>query len=261
MKDLTFSLVQYDIIWEDIPGNLARLETLLPEVPAHSHIVVLPEMFATGFSMNLATIATTIDGAVIAWMRQTAKRLKKIITGSVAILEDGKYYNRLVWMQPDGRSFTYDKRHLFSFAGENNHYTAGNKKLMVQVNGWKICVNICYDLRFPVWLRQSPDPQQHYDVLLLVANWPERRRFAWSTLLKARAIENMAYVIGVNRVGYDGNAIYHSGDSAIIDPLGDIVWEQKDATCVYTHTLSRESVVESRHKFGFLNDLDNFLIP
>lgn len=260
MKDLIFSLVQYDIQWEAIDENLATLSQLLKDVPSESHIVVLPEMFATGFTMEPENVAQTMDGSIVTWMLEKAQTHKKIITGSIAIQEDGQNYNRLVWMLPNGVYYTYDKRHLFSFAGEQEHYQSGEDKLIVQVNGWKICLNICYDLRFPVWLRQSPNLDQQYDVLLFVANWPERRSHAWRTLLLARAIENQSFVVAVNRVGLDKNGIHHSGDSAIIDPLGSVLWEQTQETVVYTQTLKYEELVNIRAKFNFLEDIDSFVV-
>lgn len=261
MKDLTVTLLQYDIVWEDIAANLAYLNTRMEEVPSSTHVVILPEMFATGFTMQPVNVAQSMDGAVVQWMRETAIRYRKIIAGSVVISENGKYFNRLIWMQPDGRYHTYDKHHLFSFAGEDAHYTAGEVRTIVSVNGWKIALNICYDLRFPVWLRQHPDPAHRYDVLLLVANWPERRRYPWDILLKARAIENMSFVIGVNRIGADNNGISHSGDSAVISPLGESLWTASNEACMYTHTLKYSELTEIRQRFAFLDDIDPYIIP
>lgn len=260
MKDLTFTLLQYDIAWENVEANLAFLEQQLSQVPEESHILVLPEMFATGFTMQPQNVAQTMDGRIVQWMRKHAIACRKIITGSVVIAENGHYYNRLVWMLPNGAYHTYDKKHLFSFAGENKHYLHGNTRKIVSVNGWKICLNICYDLRFPVWNRQHPDADQQYDVLLYVANWPERRSYPWQALLKARAIENMAYVVAVNRVGKDANGINHSGDSAIIDPLGTVIWTLANDVCMHTRTLHYRDVVSAREQFGFLNDIDNYML-
>lgn len=261
MKDLIVTILQYDIAWEDIGANLAYLDARMQQVPAESHIVVLPEMFATGFTMQPEKVGQSMDGTIVQWMSATARRYRKILAGSVVIAENGVFYNRLIWMLPDGRYHTYDKHHLFSFAGEDQHYSAGNSRTIVSVNGWKISLNVCYDLRFPVWLRQSPDPAQRYDVLLVVANWPERRSYAWNTLLKARAIENLSFVVGVNRVGKDYNGIDHSGDSAVISPLGEVLWTAAHEACMHTHTLQYSGLEETRQRFAFLDDMDPYIIP
>lgn len=263
MKDLVFSCIQADLIWEDRNANLSHFENYLAQVPSNAHIVVLPEMFSTGFSMNAAGLAETMEGPSISWMREQAIQLKKIITGSLIIEENGRYFNRLIWMQPNGTFYFYDKRHLFGFAGEDKQYAAGEKRIIVQVNGWKINLQICYDLRFPVWARQAPpteDASPSYDVLLYVANWPERRISAWDVLLKARAIENQAYVIGLNRVGNDNNNIYHNGSSSIIDPWGEVLWNLKDSSGVHTEVLRYEPLQQAREKLPFLKDGDRFAI-
>lgn len=261
MKDLTFTLLQYDIAWEDITANIAYLDARMQEVPAESHIVVLPEMFATGFTMQPEKVGQSMDGFVVQWMRNTARRYRKVIAGSVVIAENGTFFNRLVWMLPDGRYHTYDKHHLFSYAAEDKHYSAGGSRSIVSVNGWKISLNICYDLRFPVWLRQSPDADLRYDILLLVANWPERRSYPWNILLKARAIENLSFVIGVNRVGADNNGIGHCGDSSVIGPLGEVLWTAANEVCMYTHTFKYRDIQEVRQRFSFLDDIDPYIIP
>lgn len=263
MSSLTISLIQSQLYWEDKARNLQQFAEKIAGLPGNSQVVVLPEMFSTGFSMRPETLAEPMDGATVTWLKQTAKTSRKIITGSLIIEEAGHYYNRLIWMQPDGVCYHYDKRHLFGFAGENDHYTAGDKRLIVQVNGWKLCLQVCYDLRFPVWARQKTSPDNTdglYDILLYVANWPERRSLPWKTLLQARAIENQAYVIGLNRVGNDGNDIYHSGDSRLIDPLGNIIWQQADDEAVFTYTLQKEDLVAVRNRFPFLDDADPFMI-
>ncbi|HTO14747.1 MAG TPA: amidohydrolase [Edaphocola sp.] len=264
MKDLTISCIQTDLAWEDKATNLKKFETLFEQIPQDGHIIVLPEMFSTGFSMKPAPLAEKMDGPTVKWMQNQAQKLRKIITGSIIIEEDDKYINRLIWMQPDGTFYYYDKRHLFAFAGENNEYTAGNKKVIVQVNGWKINLQVCYDLRFPVWARQSPPKENSaasYDLLIYVANWPQRRIKAWDTLLAARAIENQCYVVGVNRIGNDANDIYHDGSSSVFDPWGATIWNCKDKEAVFTTTLSAEKLLEARTKFPFLRDGDQFLIP
>jgi predicted amidohydrolase len=229
-------------------------------------VVVLPEMFSTGFSMRPEELAETMDGKTLHWMKRVASEKKIILTGSVMIEEYGKYYNRLVWMLPDGQYGQYDKRHLFAYAEEDKHYTAGTLRLVASVNGWKINMMVCYDLRFPVWSRQTPSPQgegrgeAEYDVLIFVANWPERRSIAWKTLLVARAIENQCYVIGVNRVGSDGHDIYHSGNSMVIDPLGEILYHKADDEDVFTIRLEKEHLEKIRQKLPFWRDADRFLL-
>lgn len=232
-----------------------------------THIVILPEMFSTGFSMRPEALAESMNGETVEWMKDIAAEKKVILTGSVIIREEGFYFNRLVWMLPNGQYGWYDKRHRFAYAGEDKHYSAGNKRLIASVNGWKVNLQVCYDLRFPVWARQHHEqdgkdnaPSLEYDLLVYVANWPERRSHAWKTLLQARAIENQCYVIGVNRVGNDGNNIYHSGDSMIIDPLGETLYHKAHEQDVYTHDLPMEKLEEVRHKFPFWRDADEFKI-
>ena len=226
---LTITVLQTNLYWEDKTANLQMLEQKINSIKDKTEIVVLPEMFSTGFSMKPEILAETMDGETLQWMKRIAATKKIILTGSIIIKDspdnnqDDKYFNRLIWMLPNGQYGIYDKRHRFAFAGENQHYTEGNKRLIASVKGWKINLQVCYDLRFPVWSRQqSQTDEPEYDLLIYVANWPERRSTAWKTLLQARAIENQCYVVGVNRVGKDGNDINHSGDSMIIDPLGEI---------------------------------------
>lgn len=262
-EQLSISLIQPDIVWEDKAANLQQYEQYIAGITGKREVVVLPEMFATGFSMSAERLAEGMDGPTVQWMKQTAQRYRCILTGSIIIAEDGKYYNRLIWMQPDGRYGVYDKRHLFGFAGEHEHYTAGDKRLIVQVNGWRICLQVCYDLRFPVWARQGAEGDEAgvvYDVLLYVACWPERRSLAWKTLLQARAIENQCYVVGVNRVGTDGNGIYHSGDSSVFGPLGETLWQQSHEAGVHTLSLSKHVLADVHRKFPFLKDADRFII-
>ena len=227
-----------------------------------TQIVVLPEMFSTGFSMKPEELAEPMDGPTVNWMRKTAAEKKVILTGSVIINENGNFFNRLIWMLPTGQLGFYDKRHLFAYAEEDKHYTAGTERLIASVNGWKINLLICYDLRFPVWSRQSPASDQNfeYDVLVYVANWPEKRNGAWKSLLPARAIENQCYVIGVNRIGNDGNDIYHSGDSMVVDPLGQILYEKAHQEDIFTITLQQSHLQEIRNRFQFWRDADQFTI-
>ncbi|MFT4061989.1 MAG: amidohydrolase [Edaphocola sp.] len=260
MQPLTISLVQSELAWEDKQANLQHFDSLLATVPQGAHVVVLPEMFTTGFSMNPAAFAEQMNGETLQWVAAKARLYKKIITGSLIIEEAGKYYNRLVWMQPDGHCFHYDKRHLFGYGGEDRHYTAGQKRLIVQANGWRICLQVCYDLRFPVWARQTipENAEAEYDLLLYVANWPQRRSLAWKSLLLARAIENQCFVAGVNRIGNDGNGVYHSGDSALIGPLGETIWQEANEPHLFTHTLNPEILTDARKQFPFLRDADKF---
>ena len=259
MGELLVSLVQTDLVWEDKQANLSQLEAQLHLLKGKTQVVVLPELFSTGFSMQTTSLAEPMEGPTVQWMRTMAQQLQLIITGSVMIEEGGQYYNRLLWVLPNGTLGQYDKRHLFAYAGEDRHYQQGKKRLIASVNGFRVNLQICYDLRFPVWARQQPkDGQPEYDLLVYVANWPARRRSAWMQLLQARAIENQCYVIGVNRIGEDGHQIYHSGDSMIIDPLGEVLFTQKDKACVHTITLRQEWIQKVRQQFPFLNDADGF---
>jgi predicted amidohydrolase len=288
MSTLTITTIQPDLLWEDKTANLRRLEEKIDGIGVPTELVILPEMFSTGFSMRPATLAERMDGPTVDWMRAVAARKKIILTGSIIIEEEGHYFNRLLWMLPNGQYGYYDKRHRFAYAGENECYSAGHKRLIASVKGWKILLLVCYDLRFPVWSRQNPTqrpqqsqpptPQQapppgtsplpgppvpeglEYDLIICVANWPERRSHAWKTLLQARAIENQSYVVGVNRVGDDGNKIYHSGDSLIIDPLGEILYHGAAKEDVFTLTLQKEQLETIRQRFPFWKDADNFNI-
>jgi len=280
MSTLTVTTIQPDLKWEDKTANLRRLEEKIDGIGVHTELVVLPEMFSTGFSMRPETFAEQMDGPTVGWMRSVAARKKVILTGSLIIEEKGNYFNRLVWMLPSGQYGCYDKRHRFAYAGENDHYTAGQKRLVASVKGWKILLLVCYDLRFPVWSRQqpsesepnptppatdsptetSPNPLLEYDLIIYVANWPERRSHAWKTLLQARAIENQSYVIGVNRVGDDGNHIAHSGDSMIIDPLGETLYHAPPGEQTLTLTLKKQHLETIRQRFPFWRDADHFYI-
>lgn len=261
MSTLTVTTIQPDLQWEDKTANLRRLEEKIDGITVHTELVILPEMFATGFSMRPELLAEPMEGPTVAWMRTIATRKKIILTGSVIIEEEGKYFNRLIWMLPNGQYGYYDKRHRFAYAGENEHYSAGHKRLVASVKGWRILLLVCYDLRFPVWSRQAgQDGLPEYDLIIYVANWPQRRSLAWKTLLQARAIENQAYVIGVNRVGNDGNNIEHSGDSMIIDPLGEILYHGVGKEEVFTLTLEKEKLDAIRERFPFWKDADRFHI-
>jgi omega-amidase len=266
MSTLTITGIQSTLHWEDKKANLQMFEQKIFSISRPTEIVVLPEMFSTGFSMQPEKLAETMDGETLQWMRRVAAQKKIILTGSVIIEENENYYNRLVWALPNGQVGYYDKRHLFAYGDEDRHYTPGEKRLIASANGWKVNLLVCYDLRFPVWSRQSPPPSgeagrgPEYDVLIYVANWPEKRVQAWTTLLRARAIENQCYVIGVNRTGDDGKKIHYSGESMAIDPLGEILYHKKDEEDIFTVTLDKSHLEKAREKFPFWRDADGFKI-
>lgn len=281
MSHLTFSIIQTNLYWEDKAANLQMLEEKINSIAHATQIIVLPEMFTTGFSMKPEQFAEDMNGPTVEWMKKMAAAKKAIITGSVMIKEAAPshlesaasevFYNRLIWMLPNGQYGVYDKRHRFAYAGEDDHYTAGTKRLIASVNGWKINLQVCYDLRFPVWARQAPashssplqkngEEDAEYDVLINVANWPERRIHAWKTLLTARAIENQCYVIGVNRTGDDGNNIHYSGNSMVIDALGEVLYQKEQEEDIHTIRLSKEKLQDIRSKLPFLKDADDFSI-
>ena len=226
-----------------------------------SHIIILPEMFSTGFSMQPEKFCEKMNGETVAWMQSVSAKRKSILTGSVIIEESGKYYNRLIWVLPNGTIGFYNKRHLFGYAGEADHYSRGSNRFITSVNGWKILLIVCYDLRFPVWTRQQVvNGVPEYDLLICVASWPDRRIEAWKTLLQARAIENQCFTVGVNRVGMDGNKNYYSGDSMVVDPTGKILYTKTDQEDVCTVTLEKKLLDEIRIKLPFLSDADTFQI-
>ncbi len=266
MSSLTFTLIQTALHWENKEANLQMLEQKIAAIKEKTQVVVLPEMFPTGFSMKPQQFAETMDGPTMQWMKKVAAAKRIALTGSMIIEEEGHYYNRLVWMLPNGKYGIYNKRHLFAFAGEDQYYTQGTQRLITSANGWKINLMVCYDLRFPVWSRQSPlqkegdQSEPEYDILVYVANWPERRSHAWKTLLQARAIENQCYVIGVNRIGNDGNNIYHSGDSMVVNALGEMLYHKAHEEDIFTITLDKEHLLQIREKMPFLKDADRFLI-
>lgn len=259
-SDLTITGIQTSLFWENPAANLNMFEEKIKGIKAVSAIIILPEMFSTGFSMKPEEFAETMQGETVQWMKRMAAAKMAIITGSLIVEEKDHYYNRLVWMLPDGKSGVYDKRHLFAYAGEDEKYTPGSKRLIASVNGWKINLMICYDLRFPVWSRQSPGSSPEYDVLIYVANWPERRVLAWKTLLQARAIENQCFVIGVNRVGHDGNDIYHSGDSMVVDPMGEVMYQKTHEEDIFSVTLNNNILPDIRNRLPFWKDRDEFSI-
>jgi omega-amidase len=260
MSSLTLTLIQTELVFENKAANLERLKATIEHIEERTEIVVLPEMFSTGFSMQPQLFAETMEGETVQWMKEIAAENKIIITGSIIIEEKGQYFNRLIWMLPNGQTGYYDKRHLFAYGEEDKHYTGGNKRLIASVKGWKINLLICYDLRFPVWSRQQPaEKKTEYDLMIYVANWPEKRSHAWKTLLCARAIENQCYVAGVNRVGRDNKNIY-SGNSLVIDPLGQVLYHKADDEDVFTITLQKDELDKIRQQFPFWKDADDFTI-
>jgi len=261
MSTLTITGIQTSLHWEDPTANLDMLEEKINSISDKTEIVILPEMFSTGFSMKPDELAENMDGETVKWMKRIAAQKNVIITGSMIAEEKREYFNRLIWMLPNGQSGVYDKRHLFAYAGEDEQYTAGTKRLIASVKGWKINLLICYDLRFPVWARQQlQEDRPEFDLIIYVANWPERRNHAWKTLLQARAIENQCYVVGVNRVGKDGKEIYYSGDSMVIDPMGEVLYQKAHDEENFTITLNKEKLEEVRTRLPFWKDGDNFII-
>lgn len=255
-KDLRLALVQSDLHWENAVTNRVAL-TLQLEAIQEADIIILPEMFATGFTMNAAACAETLQGESLQWLQAQAAAKQCAVCGSLIIAENGKFYNRFVFCDEQGNIHSYNKRHLFRMGGEHHTYTAGTQAVVFSYKGWRICPQICYDLRFPVWSRQPANP---YDLLLYVANWPQARRFAWRTLLRARAIENQTFVCAVNRVGTDGKGVYHSGDSAIIDFRGDTLAEAQHQSSIVQAQLSWSALQRFREEFPAWQDADSFSI-
>jgi omega-amidase len=256
-SELKIAYIQSDLVWEDPEQNRKQFSDKIQSVSEPIDLVILPEMFTTGFTMNAEAVAENMAGNTVVWMKKLASEIDAAIIGSLVIKENDKFYNRLLFIEPSGKISYYDKRHSFTLVGEEKTYSAGTKKLIVDYNGWKICPLICYDLRFPVWARNIQD----YDVLIYVANWPKPRILAWDALLKARAIENMSYCIGVNRVGFDGFNIPYTGHSAAYDVLGNEMTSIKpNEDYIEVVTLERNHIKSYRNKFKFLNDADTFTL-
>lgn len=253
---MIIALVQTNLIWENPAENRRLIEQQIINLNELVDVIVLPEMFTTGFTMNPQSVAETMQGETISWMQKIAKENDSAITGSLVIKENENFYNRLVFVFPDGTLQHYDKRHLFSFAGEDREYTAGKDKLIVEYKGFKVCLLICYDLRFPVFSRNV----ENYDVLIYVANWPKTRINAWDILLKARAAENMCYVIGVNRTGFDGNRHEYVGHSQVVNYLGNYEITPTENEGLFVTLLDKEILLETRKKMAFLDDKDEFII-
>lgn len=259
MNDLKITIIQSNLHWENKEENLKMFSQKIESVSEQTDLIVLPEMFTTGFSMCPELFAEPMSGNTVAWMKEKAKEKNCVITGSFICEEGGKHFNRLVWMNVNGDYSVYDKRHLFRMGDEDNHYGQGQKKIIVELKGWKICPLICYDLRFPVWARNTKE--NLYDVLIYVANWPERRAHPWKSLLVARAIENQSYTIGVNRVGNDGNDIYHAGDSVALNFKGEAISKiESGKEVIETVTLKYVDLTEFRKMFPVMLDADDFEI-
>jgi predicted amidohydrolase len=252
---MKIALIQSDLQWENPLANRNNFESKIKTID-DVEIIVLPEMFSTGFTMNASAVAETMQGETVNWMQSLAKQRNCAITGSLIIVENNQYYNRMLFVFPDGEIKHYDKRHLFSLAGENKFYSSGTKKIIVEYLGWKICLQICYDLRFPVFARNV----ENYDLLLYVANWPKVRTNAWDALLKARAIENLSYAVGVNRIGLDIHNYEHTGHSQAVDFLGNYILEPQETEGVFIVDLDKNAMLETRKKLDFLSDKDSFEI-
>ncbi len=262
MNDLRVSLIQAATLWHDAPGNRALYASLCQPLRGQTDLVVLPETFTSGFTNETLANAESMEGPTLPWMRSLAADLGAVVTGSVVIRAGDRFFNRLLWVRPDGSFVHYDKRHLFRMANEHQRYAGGDERLIVELNGWRICPLVCYDLRFPVWIRnrfnRSVPDRFDYDLLVFVANWPAPRRQPWRTLLRARAIENLSYVAGVNRVGMDGNELHYVGDSAIIDQVGEPIVELGAQVQVVTSTLSASALIAHRERFPAWMDADQF---
>jgi len=257
MQDLTVTLVQTQLAWEDIDANLELLTNRVDGIKAPTDLVILPEMFSTGFSMRVRALAEEMTGKAVAWMRAKAVEKNAVITGSVMVADGGRYFNRLVWARPQGEPVTYDKRHLFRYAGEEKVFTPGERRLTMEIKGWRIRPFICYDLRFPIWTRNL---NLAYDLAVFVANWPARRAAHWRALLRARAIENQSFVAAVNRVGTDGNGFEYSGHSVLIDPAGRVLCEEENTVCTRTLQLKHKTLADYRSRFPAWMDADDDMV-
>jgi omega-amidase len=257
LQQLKIAIIQPNIFWEEIDKNILHYTQIINSIGNDVHIVVLPEMFTTGFSMNAESLAEPVGGKTVKWMQAISKGNGFAICGSIITKDNGNFYNRFTFVTPIGDIFEYDKRHLFTFANENKKYTHGSRRLVFEYLGWRIHPQICYDVRFPVWSRNRGD----YDLMINVANFPAIRRNIWTTLLKARAIENQCFVVGANRVGNDGSGLYYSGDSAIINSTGEVLAEAipGEETVIYG-TIDMKSLIDIREKFPVINDADDFTI-
>ena len=263
MQDLKITLVQSDLHWEDIEANLAMFEEKIWQIGNSTDVIVLPEMFTTGFTMNAPKLAEHMNMRTFKWMKQMADQTGALILGSYIVTVHERYYNRLLWMEPGGAFKTYDKRHLFRMSDEHKVFSPGESLLIGTWKGWRICPLVCYDLRFPVWSRNTWDigsKRMAYDLMIYVANWPTARIDAWNTLLKARAIENLSYVAGVNRIGQDGTGIEYNGNSAVISPKGDAIYSNEGMDTSRTIELNANSLLAFRDRFPAFMDADEFTL-
>ena len=282
MQNLSVTLIQINLFWENPTANLANLEEKIAQISLPTDLIILPEMFNTGFTMNVKEVAEPMNFTTFKWIKQQAKRVQAVITGSFIVKEGEQYFNRLIWMRPDGSFEIYDKRHLFRMGGEHHNFAGGSKRLIVELKGWRICPLICYDLRFPVWSRNFQEEKKskeikeniipnnsnllfessslNYDLLIYVANWPAVRSQVWDTLLQARAIENQSFCIGVNRVGNDRMGLNYTGNSAVIDFKGNPIFYQKDSEIIKSQILNKEELDDFRAKFPAYLDADDFEI-
>ncbi len=251
---MKIALIQSDLFWENPSKNRENFDSKINEIESEVNLIVLPEMFSTGFTMNPSAVAETMNGETVLWMKEVAKQKNAAVTGSLVITENGKFYNRMLFVFPSGEIQFYNKRHLFTLAGEDQFYTAGTEKVIVEYLDWKICLQVCYDLRFPVFTRNT----ENYDLILYVANWPKVRTNAWDALLKARAIENLSYAVGVNRIGLDANNYEHIGHSQAVDFLGNYILEPQETEGVFVVDLDKNIMLETRKKLDFLSDQDIF---
>jgi len=254
MQNLNITIVQPDIIWENVLANLEKYNELITGINK-TDLIVLPEMFTTGFSMHPEKLKENMNGETLGWMKKIARKKGTAVLGSLILEDRGKILNRAVWVNPDGELKIYDKHHLYTMGQETEHYTAGNSKTIVEYKGWKFCPLICYDLRFPVWARNTED----YDVLIYMANWPSPRHHVWKNLLVARALENQCYCFGVNRTGSDGAGLQYLGDSAMVSPKGFAEFMGKEES-VRSFTISYEELQQFRKVFPLLKDRDRFTI-
>lgn len=254
MQDLRVTLIQTELFWEDIPANIEMFDRKVDGISEKTDLIILPEMFTTGFTLNVTKLAEPMTGSTVSWLVTKARQKQVHIMGSLIIEEDKKYFNRLVLANPDGRVLTYDKKHLFRMSGEHRVFSAGNSHLTVDIHQWKVRMFICYDLRFPIWCRNLAN---EYDVAIYIANWPAQRTHHWRILLPARAVENQSYVMGVNRVGRDGKGHLYNGDSCIIDPAGNVLFQQAEIPCVHTEQLSYDRIKEFRETFAAWQDVDD----
>lgn len=253
-NDIRITVLQEDLVWEDPEANREKFGQLISVLAGKTDLVIMPEMFPTGFTLQAAHLAETMEGATVSWLKDMARTADCAVTGSVIIREKSNFYNRLLWAAPSGEILSYDKKHLFRYAKEDEVYTAGQAHLVVDLKGWKVRPFVCYDLRFPVW---SANRGREYDLAVYVANWPETRAYHWRSLLTARAIENQAYVAGVNRVGVDGNNIAYNGESVIVDPEGNVLHQCGGKGETVTVRLDRQALEDYRNRFPAWKDMDS----